>query len=509
MIKNSKLIILILLTVSFFSIIGLVHPGFPKTDDGNWMVIRFSAFFEVLRNGEFPVRFLMRLNNGYGYPVSDFLYPLFMYIGLPIHVFGVNFVNTIKLILALSLISSCLFSYLWLKSKFNNISSLTGSIFYTLFPYHLYDVYVRGSVGEVISFAVLPFVLWQIERKSFLITSIGVSLLILSHNTLALLFLPVTILYGIFIKKNLKFVIWSHLLGFGISAFFWIPAIYDRQFTVFDKVSVSDFSNYFINQNNWTLFGFVFIVFFISSVFFVAKEKNKKYVLYLISILFLVLFTTSSSFLFWKNFPFTNLIQFPFRIMSLILILSTFFITFRINFLKVKKQILVSIIFILFIFISSYPYILPKDYQYYPDTFYSTNQDTTTVKNEYMPIWIKNIPTEMYKEKVVNINGNEKINLIESSPVNTSFNTYLNQDRQIRVNTVYFPGWTAYVNGKESAIEYQKDGLINFDLKKGTNNVTILFKETQTRIIADLISIISLISLVVIFYLERKKRIVL
>src|SRR2546421_9202065 len=38
-----------------------------------------------LRHGQFPVRFLPRLNHGYGYPVADFLYPLFMYIGVPLY----------------------------------------------------------------------------------------------------------------------------------------------------------------------------------------------------------------------------------------------------------------------------------------------------------------------------------------------------------------------------------------------------------------------------------------
>ena len=133
--KRSNLLFLLLcMALTMPSLIGLFHQGFFATDDGNWMVIRFSAFYEALRNGQFPVRFLFRLNNGFGYPVADFLYPLFMYIGVPIHILGFSFVNTIKIILGLSLVFSSIFTFLWLRKLFDNVSSLIGASLYVYFP---------------------------------------------------------------------------------------------------------------------------------------------------------------------------------------------------------------------------------------------------------------------------------------------------------------------------------------------------------------------------------------
>ena len=129
--KNKSKIIFLLFSVllSIPAVLGLFHKGFPLTDDGNWMVIRFSAFYETLRSGQFPVRFLMRLNNGYGYPVANFLYPLFMYLGSLIHVLRFSFVDTIKIILGISLVSSSVFCFLWLRKIFDNLASLVGSVF--------------------------------------------------------------------------------------------------------------------------------------------------------------------------------------------------------------------------------------------------------------------------------------------------------------------------------------------------------------------------------------------
>ena len=76
----------------------LLRHGFYISDDGEWMVIRLSAFYQSLAEGQFPVRFLGRLNNSYGYPVANFLYPGFLYIGSLLHFLGLSFVNSVKII---------------------------------------------------------------------------------------------------------------------------------------------------------------------------------------------------------------------------------------------------------------------------------------------------------------------------------------------------------------------------------------------------------------------------
>lgn len=512
-IKKNHNLIFLLLSVIFVlpAVLSLIHSGFPLTDDGNWMVIRFSAFFENLRNGQFPVRFLTRLNNGFGYPVSDFLYPLFMYLGVPIHLLGISFVNTIKIIFSLSLIFSSVFTYLWLRKIFDNISSFIGAIFYTLFPYHLYDIYKRGSIGEALALAILPFILWQIERRNLLLTSVGIGFLILSHNTLSLLFIPLVLAYALFKNKNLlRFIFTSIFFGFGVASFFWIPAIYDTRYTVFAGTQVSDFFKYFINLRDFGIIGVVSLVLLFSSTFLIfIKSKTRKNKLFFYSLIasFLVIFFTSPfSRPLWEFIPLTNLIQFPFRLLSLLIILLTFQLSFLINTLDKNKKILVTIIFLTPIYVSAKPYLFTQNYQYFPDTFYSTNQSTTTVRNEYMPKWVKKIPDKTASAKVENINGQEKINIVNINPNKIVFDTFVLTDRIIRVNTVYFPGWNVYANGRMVKINYENNGLIQFKLNKGQNNVKVVFEETGVRILSDILSIISVLGLLFLGYLITIKR---
>src|SRR5262245_59157359 len=75
----------ILLVVAIIILSPLFRSGFIVTDDGDWMVIRLTAFYQSLADGQMPVRFLGRLYNGYGYPVANFLYPGYLYFGSLIH----------------------------------------------------------------------------------------------------------------------------------------------------------------------------------------------------------------------------------------------------------------------------------------------------------------------------------------------------------------------------------------------------------------------------------------
>ncbi|HUD05235.1 MAG TPA: 6-pyruvoyl-tetrahydropterin synthase-related protein [Patescibacteria group bacterium] len=512
-INRNLVFILLAVVLAVPAILGLLHSGFPVTDDGGWMVIRFSAFFQTLRNGEFPVRFLMRLNNGYGYPVADFLYPLFMYLAVPIHILGINFVNTIKTLLILCIFTSSLFTFLWLRKIFDNFSSLIGATLYTFFPYHLFDIYQRGSVGEVLSLTILPFILWQIERGSLFWISIGIACLIVAHNTLAVLFMfliiPYTLL-NIFISKERiktgRFCFVTLLFGVGVSAFFWIPALFDLQYTVFAKTPVSNINNYFASFGlvGWsTAFIILAAVILILSGLIKIKRLRLTFLMFIISILSIYLASSLSAF-WWKILP-SSFVQFPFRFLSLTIPSVAFLSACLVSVFAKRKQIVMGFIILVLVFFSAFLYLMPKTFQNFPDSYYSTNQDTTTVKNEYMPKWVQNIPQVMAAVKVQNLTSSETINILQATANKTSFLVSLNNSETIQINTIYFPGWYAYVNGRQTEILYNNPmGLIKLRLDKGLNNVQVVFKETPVRLFSDLISIISVGGLLA-FVLLRKK----
>lgn len=503
--KSSTIIFFILLLLIIPAVAALFHPGFFLTDDGNWMVIRLAAFYNAIRNGQFPVRFLLQLNHGYGYPVADFLYPLFLYMGVPIHVLGINFQNTVKILFGISLIGSGIFSYTWLRRIASRYGAFIGAILYVIFPYHLYDIYVRGSIGEAVALAIVPFVLWQAERNRLFLTSIGIALLILAHNSLAVLFLPLLLLYVWFRKLfSLKRILFLVIYALGLSAFFWLPALYDKQFTVFDSTSVADFTKYFVTWTNGYLVGWITVVILLLSLPLLFFKRSIIHLFFWVVALVSLFLCLPQSSSIWTSLHIVPYFQFPYRMISLTILSISYLSAMEIDSMQQKFR-LVAIIFLLSVgYISSWNLLFPKIYQYYPDSFYSTNQDSTTVKNEYMPKWVQNVPTQSTGQTAIVTQGNGVLTDVLAKGNKVAMNAVITSSSTVQINVVYFPGWSVFVDGKRTAFSYDNpQGVLMVALSPGIHSIQAVFSETPFRLIADSISLITL-GLVLYGFLKRK-----
>lgn len=503
---NKKFIVFLLLILgaSLVSVFPLFSSGFIQTDDGNWMVVRFSAFYQALLDGQFPVRWLPRLNNSFGYPVANFLYPGFMYLAVPFKAVGLSYLLSVKVIIILSMVFSAIFSFLWLRKIFVDSAAFIGSLLYLYLPYHIYDLYVRGSVGELLALSCIPFILWQIERKSVFFTAVGLSMLILSHNTLALFSFPVIVAYYYIRAENreqIKKGIVSIVLGVLMASFFWIPALYDIQYTIFSQVTVSDFSNYFADIS---LVGILAPIILFTSLIFIYKEQVKPsrlFVFFLVLGIGTLFFATKASSFAWEILP-ISVIQFPFRVLSLFLLSIAFLAAWIFERIRTTHKIIGTAFIILLLF-PSFSFIFHSEKSIIDDSIFATNEDTTTVQKEYMPVWVKDAP-EKRPDAVLLVDGEAQSNIpIASSHISTTITT--EDTVYITYNQLFFPGWKVFVDGRETKVEYElNNGLIVFPLVSGTHDVMISFSETPVRLFSDILSIVSLFILIVFsFYSHR------
>ncbi|MCL4354271.1 hypothetical protein M1349_02240, partial [Patescibacteria group bacterium] len=112
----------------------------------------------------------------------------------------------------------------------------------------------------------------------------------------------------------------SFVLGLGLSSFFWLPALYDKQYTVFDKTPVSDFSSYFITLTNLNVLGMSFFVVLLGAISVLYLRRNREYLYFLSTTIILSLFVFPFTSIFWKYSPLTGYIQFPFRVISYLIL---------------------------------------------------------------------------------------------------------------------------------------------------------------------------------------------
>ena len=496
------LILIILLIPSIYS---LLQPGFFQTDDGEWMVIRFSAFYQALSDGQFPVRFLGRLNFGYGYPVANFLYPGFMYMATPLQILGFGFVNSVKLILILSMLGGGVFAFAWLSKLFDRTSAFIGALFFTYTPYHIFDLYKRGSVGEVLSIGILPFIFWQIERKSVFWIAIGVFLLILAHNTLAALFLILILGYmflNVYVSQLKNELISKYLaaalIGLGMASFFWIPAFYELRYTFFSNTQISQWASYFadielIGLSTFAIFASIFILIIFKKI---EIKKHRLTVLFLVTGLSSAFLATSVSSQVWNFLP-TSFIQFPFRILSLLVPSIAFLAACAVSVIKGRNKTILAGVFVVLAFASSLPFLSPKETFDKGEGFYSTNEATTTVKDEYMPRWIIQKPDKRFVEKVEILEGDGKIEDLAYNSKNISLDVVSVNGGVVRMNTIYYPGWKAKIDGQDILIDFGNErGVIDVKVPPGRSSLEVYFTETPVRLASDAISILAFFILI-------------
>lgn len=524
-----KKYLLVLVILGFIAVWPFLKPGFFPSHDGEWMVIRFSAFHQTLRAGQFPVRFVDRLNNNYGYPVLNFLYPLPFYLAEVPKLAGVGFVNSVKVVFAVTTILSAVAMFWALTQRFGKIASFAGAVIYLFLPYRFVDLYVRGSIGESVAFLFLPLVfgsILKIKNNNIFIPVLAIfsACLILSHNVIAAIFLPIFITFALFFLKNERIKIFTSIaIGLLISAFFWLPALWDLQYVRLSQIEVSDISEHLVplaklvipswgygpNPNSIdglsTQIGItaIFILVGATIIYFKTKLKHTEaFFFILLTLTVSVLMTTYSDFV-WKLVPFADIIQYPWRLLSVVVFAAAYLCASSID-SSTKKTTLMVIVTTVAV-VSTLPYTQPKEVKNLPDTYYSTNEDTTTIRDEYLPLWVKEKKQERANNKLKIESG--QLTAENIRPTNYQAHIEAEKDTQVEVNSIYFPGWQVKVDGKPVSIDYQNQyGLINFKLPKGEHDVIIKYTRTPVHLASEIVSILALVITGVYFFLSWRKR---
>lgn len=526
-----KKYLLILLILSLIAVWPFFKKGYFETHDGDWMIIRFSAFHQTLAAGQFPVRFVDRLNNNFGYPVANFLYPLPFYLAEVPKILGFNFTDSIKLITVLSTIGSALVMYWALSQKFTKEASLAGAVVYLFAPYRFVDLYVRGSFGENVAFLFVPLIFGLIlklanKKKLFIpILSFAVAGLVLSHNVLGVLFLPILFSIGLVLAQRSRTNIFIGFSGgLAISVFYWLPALYDLKYVKYSQIQISEVADHLTNFSKLVIpslgfgplpqgqasfspqLGLVTIAVFIAAIIFRAIEKKRNYFVDFLLLLFVVcaFLMIDSSLPFWNIIPSVDVIQFPWRLLSIIVFVSAILTAYVVS-KGDRKQIVVSII-VLSAVISTAVYTVPKSFVDRDDSFYSTNEDTTTVRDEYMPIWVLEKPNFRASEKIEIDEGEAGIISQQIQPAKYTGVIESPGLSKVKVNSVYFPGWRVDVDGVKQAIDYQnKYGFITFELPKGMHEVIIRYTRTPVHLASEIISLITFLGAGIYFFTRWRK----
>jgi hypothetical protein len=557
--KDNKFFVLLLVLTTLIQTRYLFESGMYTFSDE----VHFANLYEMIRGflgGQFPPRWAPDMSYNFGYPLFNFYYPLPFYLASFFYlVFHFSLIDSLKSVFFLSVIFSGISFYFLANKFFSKTTAFFVSIIYLYTPYRAVDLYVRGAIGELWSFVFMPLVLLSIYNliksqniKNVIFVSVSVAGLIMSHNLSAIIFLPVALVFGLtFLIKETKifnkivFIGGGLLMGFGISAYYWLPAVLEKRFiqpgtpfNPFDHfpfisqliipswgygASVwgpTDMMSFQIGLVNLGLLLFSIIIFSFYKKLFNRDQKCLLFFSLIVFALSIILMNIRSWFL-WEILPLGSYLQFPWRL----LMLTTLVTPLLGGFLEIipNKKIGITLlsVFAIFSIILTFNYFMPATILKVNDNYYLNrffiNQNTQNNpeirsniyqnnSEDYLPltIWTKIRPSG-FTSKIIISEGGEIVKLEEIKPTESLVAVKNSKPVDLTINIYYFPGWKVYVDNKESSVEILEPyGNMNIKIAEGVHTVLIRFEETIVRKVADGFSVIAVILMLVGIYYEKR-----
>ena len=460
--------IILVILISIPTFYKMLSSGIYSMQD--FHLFRLYEFDKCIKVFQIPCRWSPDAGLGYGEPLFNF-YGQFVYaIGESLHLTGISFVSSIKILFIFSLVGSGVAMFLLSRKLWgNNYGALLSSALYLYAPYRAVDVWVRGALPESFAFILFPLIILNIEKKNLFYFSVLTFILIITHNLSFVMFLPLLI-FWIFKKWWRGF--WGFVISGLLSAFYILPVLFESKFVNLASTTLGyfDFRAHFITLKqifldmSWGYGGstwgpvdnlnlsvgiiqWVVPVIILLLLFFQRKiGKNMQFlVLFILGLIYLLLTHNKTAFV-WEIIPFMKYIQFPWRFLGLAVFCFSLAAGVLFNIIKNK-------LFSVIVFALSMCYVLNIAYWFSPDIWYNVSDDYFLTGAEWD------------RQRTASI-GDFWPQFGHEIPDKPSDGKYIN----------YFPGW--------ESLQPMQNGLIS------TEGST--FKDTPIRKLGNIISLLSL-----------------
>ena len=545
--------------------------------DSPFLLQRLHQLEAALRDGHFPVRWMPDANYGYGYPFYHFYAPLSLYGAAVFRFLGFSYVGAIKATQVAAFLLAAWGMFVLARRWFGTPwAGLLASAAYTFAPFHMVNVYVRGdSLAEFWAMAFYPLVLlaadefhsWELgvgswegrARRNIALLGLAYAGLILSHNISALIFSPFLLLYLalIFIRKPPQFTIHnsqftfhhssftihhsllSLLLAFALSAWFFIPALAERDlaqlspvtegyfhfsnhFRGMDLAQGSFFFDYGVDGGNAFRMGLAQAVTAVAGLvvlagFLLQRDKGTKgqrvgeavlprppapLLLFILTLLAVAtLMITPLSRPLWEHLPLLDFTQFPWRFLS-VQALGGALVAGALALLPGRRLIapLLALLLAWAALGDLRPDFLPlndedvtavrlAEYEWY------TGNIGSTVSAEYLYPAVQPRPVTSAwlnaggRDRVIVLDGAAETRLLERRATRQSWQATVTEEATLIFPTMYWPGWAATANGQPIAISPSAgSGLIQLELPPGEQTISLNLKRTTVRAVAEGVS---------------------
>lgn len=547
----------------------LVHGGGLLNTRGGgdspFLLQRLQQLTSALADGHFPVRWMPDANYGYGYPFFNYYAPLSIYIAAIFRFAGFSYVHSIQLAQVAGFLLAAWATFRLARRWFGDEwAALLAAAAYTLAPFHMVNVYVRGdSLAEFWAMALYPVVLLAADhsvtpgengRKGLFLLALSYAALILSHNISALIFSPFLLLYLLLrlgerrrqFRRLAGVALGAVVLGLALAAWFWVPALaekslvqtepitqgyfhYSGHFWGHDLVQLSWLFDYSVAGRNAFRVGLVQALLAAGGVLALlwcsrqAGRRLRVSVLFmLITLAVATLMITPLSRPLWDTFPLLPFTQFPWRFLSVQALagaLATGALALLPHGPLKAGATATLILFLLVVALGD----LSTDYLALTDDDVSasrlaeyewfTGNIGSTVSAEYLPETVHPRPyTSPWLE-----NGARNQTQVVAGQASTTLLVREATEQRWEVTTgtegatvifptLYWPGWQATIDGRLLAGgPANGSGLFRVEVPAGKHTLALALGRTPVRMVAELVSLLALLLLLAMAVPEMRR----
>ncbi len=215
--------------------------------DSPFLLIRTQQLVENITSGAWPAHWMPDAAFGLGYPFYTFYASLPYYFAALINLLGLDLITGIKLTQTIGIVAAALGMRACARDWLPEAGAALAAVAYTLAPFHLANIYVRGdSLSELWAFVWYPLILAGVTRMAradtapdaggILRVAAPLAALVLTHNVSTLLFAPCVVVWSCVLlwhgragwRKALSRTLAlaaAALLAASLSAGFWLPAL--------------------------------------------------------------------------------------------------------------------------------------------------------------------------------------------------------------------------------------------------------------------------------------------
>ncbi len=483
---------------------------------------RLTEFASILSDHQFPPVWAPDLGSGHGQPLFEFAPPLIYSAALPFFKAGMSLANSLQFGLAILFAFGAIAVFLiGRKLSFSRVASIGAAAAWLFAPYQALDIYVCGRFAESAAIAVVPVallgLLTAVQRPTAINVALGalaVAMLPLAHNAIALLMFPafaalVAVRSAVSDHRLKTAAAGASVLvgGLGLSAFFWLPALLERDFvkTELLRIGLLNWTNYIISPSQllWSPWGYgyamrgpmnrisyslglVHIALAITGVLIAMRAANLTRrldaLVFAGASIIAALLATDLSRTIWEHVATLQYLAYPWRTLcvpALFMPLLALYAFERIG----PRLASVAIVVLVLLNIA---HTQPKGIQTYDEAYYGADSIAhlginTTTREEYEPRTVLYRP---YFENVLlkGVRSAPVVSQLAVSSNRQSFKVDASEAALMEDSLFDYPGWTVLVDDREVATSpAPESGEITFNVPAGTHDVTIELRPTAIR----------------------------